>query len=102
MAKFFKVMTCCGLRPYLGLLQVKVRLIAFYIFWQKRRKNTHFIKKWLDLMLLIALYLVTIATDSPLTLLKRVSRIHEQFIKTIGTDNKCSRQNRRKITNPAV
>ena len=66
-------------------------LVAFYVFFhQNKVKNTHFIKKWLDLMLLMTLYLVTIATSCRQTLPKGVSRISEQLLKAACANHKWS------------
>ena len=44
-------------------LNILLLLVAFYKFlYRKRRKIRIFIKKWLDHMLLITSYLVTIVT----------------------------------------
>ena len=68
-------------------LNILLLLVAFCMF---------FIQKWLDLMLLMTSYLVTIATDCRQTLPKCVSRITEQLLKTAYANNKYCWRNRRK------
>ena len=53
-------------------------------------KTRIFIQKWLDLVLLMTSYLVTIAIDCRQTLPKCVSRINEQLLKTVFANDKQS------------
>ena len=70
-------------------LNIVLLLVVFYMFCHRKTvKNTHFYSKWLDLMLLMTSYLVTIATDCRQTLVKCFSRINEQLLETAYANNK--------------
>ena len=63
--------------------------ILYGFYWKTRI----FIQNWLDLMLLMTSYLVTITTDCRQTLKKCVSRINEQLQITAYDNNKCCWRN---------
>ena len=64
-------------------LNISQLLVAFYKFFDREKvKTCIFIQKWLCHMLLMTSLLVAIATDSPQTLPKCVSRINKQFLGT--------------------
>ena len=66
--------------------------ISFYC-WKKLIKTCTFTQKWLDHLLLMTSYLVTIATDNHWT---RVRGMNEQLLKTPGADVLSSRKKLRK------
>ena len=54
--------------------------ILYVFIHGKTVKKIIFIQKWLDLILLMTSYLISIATDCRQTLEKRVSRTNEQLL----------------------
>ena len=70
---------------------------GFYCFSLKKGEKHIFIKKWLDLTLLMTSYLLTIVTGCRQTLPKCVKRINEHLLKTACANTKSSLKNPRKI-----
>ena len=58
----------------------------FFYCWKKLKKTCIFTQKWLDHLLLMTSYLVTIATDHHLLVSKCARGMNEQLLKTSGTD----------------
>ena len=65
-------------------------------FHLKRVKNRHFSSKWLNHLLLMTSYLVTITTDSHQTCVKIFPRDHAQLLKTADVEDNSSWKNSRK------
>ena len=62
---------------------------VLYVFHRKK-KILIFIQKWLEHMLLMTLYVITIATDCHQTLPQSISRENEQLLKMSEVNYKCS------------
>ena len=70
-------------------LNILLFLVAFYKFFdQTKMKNAPFIQNWLDRMLLMTAYVITMATDCCQTSPKCVSGINKQLLKTARANNK--------------